>query len=57
MGVVGVAPEEDAAEHAVAVEPVCVSAQVFVCDGVAAIAHILTASELGGDGTGVGARC
>lgn len=37
--------EKDAAEHAVAVEPVSIVVNVSVVDGVTTVAHILLASE------------
>lgn len=43
------APEEDAAEHAVAIEPVGVALQVLVGEGVAAVADVFAAGEFPGN--------
>ena len=51
------ATEEHAGEHAVAVKPVRVAAEVFVGDGIGAVPDILTAGEVQRDLSLVGACC
>ena len=47
--------EQHAAEHAVAIEPVRLAAEVLVLERVAAVADVLAAGELGGELTVEGA--
>ena len=56
VGALGPALEEDAGEHAVAVEPVGVAPEVLVGDGVGAIADVLAAGEVKRDLALVDAR-
>ena len=51
------AVEDDAREHAVAVKPMRVAADIVVRNGIAAIAHILAPEQFDGQKTGKGARC
>lgn len=41
--------KQHATQHAVTVEPVSIPAEIVVCDGVAAIANVLPATQIEGD--------
>lgn len=49
-------PKSDPSQHAIAVKPVSISAQIFICYRVAAISNILAAMQLLWNHSGIGAR-
>ena len=47
--------EENTGNHAITIEPVRIPTEVFVGDGISAVADVLATEKLGGDGACVGA--